>query len=281
MDLEHKSIERIKMASELSLHHYGQSLICTYSGGKDSDVMLELFKRSGIPFEVVHNLTTVDAPPTVRHIKKVFQNLDEKGIRAVIQKPEISMWQLIPQKGYPPARTQRYCCEYFKETKIKRRFVATGVRWDESSKRKSREYIEPKMKSKKERQKFILLNDNDKARMMTERCEMQSDMILNPIIDWKDSEVWDFYWNECEAHNPLYEMGYYRVGCIGCPLAGKHRWKEFADFPAYELNYKRAFERMLETIHKDGKPTKWKNAEDVFLWWMEDKNVEGQLELKW
>lgn len=52
MDLEQKSIERIKMASEMSLHHYGKPLICTYSGGKDSDVMLELFKRSGVPFEV-------------------------------------------------------------------------------------------------------------------------------------------------------------------------------------------------------------------------------------
>ena len=57
MDLEQKSIERIKMASEMSLHHYGKPLICTYSGGKDSDVMLELFKRSGVPFEV-HNSHT-------------------------------------------------------------------------------------------------------------------------------------------------------------------------------------------------------------------------------
>ena len=47
---EHKSIERIKTASEISLRHYGKPLVCTYSGGKDSDVLLELFKRSGVPF---------------------------------------------------------------------------------------------------------------------------------------------------------------------------------------------------------------------------------------
>ena len=46
MDKEQKAIERIKMASEMSLQHYGRPLVCTYSGGKDSDVMLELFKRS-------------------------------------------------------------------------------------------------------------------------------------------------------------------------------------------------------------------------------------------
>ena len=38
-DKEQKSIQRIKMASEMSLHHYGKPLVCTYSGGKDSDVM--------------------------------------------------------------------------------------------------------------------------------------------------------------------------------------------------------------------------------------------------
>ena len=62
-DLEQKAIERIKIASEMSLSYYQKPLVCTYSGGKDSDVMLELFKRSGVPFEVHNSHTTVDAPP--------------------------------------------------------------------------------------------------------------------------------------------------------------------------------------------------------------------------
>ena len=70
MDLEQKAVKRIKTASEMSLHHYGKPLICTYSGGKDSDVMLELFKRSGIPFEAHHSHTTADAPQTVRHVRE-------------------------------------------------------------------------------------------------------------------------------------------------------------------------------------------------------------------
>lgn len=57
MDLEQKAIERIRTASEMSLHHYGEPLVCTYSGGKDSDVMLELFKRSGVPFEAIKSST--------------------------------------------------------------------------------------------------------------------------------------------------------------------------------------------------------------------------------
>ena len=60
----------------------------------------------------------------------------------------------------------------------------------------------------------------------------------------------------------------------------KHRWKEFADFPKYKDAYIRAFGRMLEAIHAEEKPTKWKSGYDVFLWWMEDQNVEGQISLE-
>ena len=88
MDLEQKAIERIRLASDLSLKHYGKPLVCTYSGGKDSDVMLELFRRSGIPFEVHNSHTTADAPQTVRHIRKLFKSLEEKGIEWEIEMPK-------------------------------------------------------------------------------------------------------------------------------------------------------------------------------------------------
>lgn len=277
MNLEQKAIERICLASELSLKHYGQPLVCTYSGGKDSDVMLELFRRSGVPFEVSHGLTTVDAPPTVKHIKETFKQLETDGIKATIHRPALTMWQLIVKKKMPPYRTRRYCCEEFKENATPNRFVATGVRWAESSRRKNRQEIEPRRK--KEAEKIILMSDNDKKRALIETCKIKGDMIVNPIVDWPDRDIWDYYWSECRSHNPLYSMGYYRVGCIGCPMAGKHRYKEFADWPTYERAYKRAFSRMLEAIKTTGRETKWRDAEDVFRLWMEDDNIEGQISM--
>lgn len=78
--------------------------------------------------------------------------------------------------------------------------------------------------------------------------------------------------------NPLYRMGYDRVGCIGCPIAGKcTRKQEFVDFPQYKYMYIRAFDKMLEVRKSKGKDTQWKTGEEVFLWWMEDDNIEGQL----
>lgn len=147
MDLEQKSIERIRTASEMSLHYYGKPLICTYSGGKDSDVMLELFLRSGVPFEVYNSHTSVDAPPTVYHIRKRFEQLEDKGINCHIHMPKMTMWQLIVKKKMPPTRLCRYCCSYFKENNTKNRFVATGVRWSESNRRKNLKEIGPRSKN--------------------------------------------------------------------------------------------------------------------------------------
>lgn len=147
MDKEKKAIERIKLASEMSLQYYGKPLVCTYSGGKDSDVMLELFKRSGIEFEVHNSRTTADAPQTVRHIRETFKKLELDGIKCEIEMPtyngkRTSMWDLIPKKLMPPTRLVRYCCSVLKETGCKNRYISTGVRWDESTQRKSREEFE-------------------------------------------------------------------------------------------------------------------------------------------
>lgn len=289
MDLEKKAIQRIKMASEMSLHHYGKPLVCTYSGGKDSDVMLELFKRSGVPFEVHNSHTTADAPQTVYHIRNMLRELELQGIKCDIDyhvQPDgrrITMWNLIPVRLMPPTRIARYCCSILKETGCRNRMIATGVRKAESKSREDRTEFEAIGRTKKEAVRVtekMLLTDNDESRMLFERCEMKAKTVVNPIIDWADSDIWDFYWNECKKHNVLYEMGFYRVGCIGCPIASKKaRYTEFRLFPKYKNLYIHAFDRMIEVRKSKGKNCEWKTGEEVFLWWMEDKNISGQMDL--
>lgn len=284
MDLEQKAIKRIQTASEMSLAHYGKPLVCTYSGGKDSEVMLELFRRCGIPFEVHNSHTTADAPQTVRHIRQVFHKLENEGIKCEIEYPTYkgkptSMWKLIPEKKLPPTRMVRYCCQILKETGCKNRYIATGVRWAESTKRKERAQFEKIGKAKKDKVNFsdevMLMNDNDEKRRISELCMQKNKMVVNPIIDWRDSDIWEYIRSEKLRVCELYNMGYNRVGCIGCPMAGKSRWKEFADFPEYKKLYIHAFERMVKINHKHS----WQTGEEVFRWWMEDENVEGQMEL--
>lgn len=60
-DLEQTAIERLRAASDMSLRLFEKPLVITYSGGKDSDVLLHLARVSDIPFEALHSLTTADA----------------------------------------------------------------------------------------------------------------------------------------------------------------------------------------------------------------------------
>ncbi len=289
MDKEQKAIERIRLASEMSLHYYGKPLVCTYSGGKDSDVMLELFKRSGSPFEVHNSHTTADAPQTVYHIRKVLKKTELQGIRCEIEMPTYkgkptSMWKLIPQKLMPPTRRVRYCCAVLKETGCQNRYIATGVRWDESTQRATRTELEKIGYTKDDGEKFtslMLMNDNNARRRISELCMQKNKMVVNPIIDWKDRDVWEFIRSEKIETCELYKCGYNRVGCIGCPIASKkHRYKEFADFPKYKQLYINAFGRMLEERKRRGKECNWTAGEEVFYWWMEDKNIPGQMSIE-
>lgn len=50
MDNFDNAIELFKMGSRISQRNYGQPIVVTYSGGKDSDVLLEVAKASGEPF---------------------------------------------------------------------------------------------------------------------------------------------------------------------------------------------------------------------------------------
>ena len=86
-DMEKMAIERLKFASEMSLKNYGKPLIVTTSGGKDSSVCVQLAINAGIPFEVMHNHTTADAPETVYFIRDEFKRLEEKGITCILNKP--------------------------------------------------------------------------------------------------------------------------------------------------------------------------------------------------
>ena len=164
---EEKAIKRLQVASEMSLMHYKKPLVIAYSSGKDSAVLLDLTERAEIPFEVVHSHTTADAPETVYHVRNEFRRLENKGVICKIDYPtykgkRTSMWSLIPLKGVPPTRIMRYCCTVLKEHSGTGRFIATGVRWAESTKRKGRGIMEVSHSDKRKR--IQLNSDNDDVR---------------------------------------------------------------------------------------------------------------------
>ena len=127
-------------------------------------------------------------------------------------------------------------------------------------------------------------NDEESLDALFAPCKLAAKRFVNPIVDWSDREVWDFLHDARIPVNPLYFCGFSRVGCIGCPMAGKHRYFEFARYPQYEKLYLIAFDRMLEERRRRGKlDGSWHmgtTAEDVFHWWMEDDFIRGQMSLE-
>lgn len=283
IDKEQMAIERLREASRMSLAYYKQPLIVTTSGGKDSSVCVSLAQVAGIPFEIMHNHTTADAPETVYFVRDEFKRLETLGIKCTINYPEYkgkrtSMWDLIPQKLMPPTRIVRYCCSVLKERGGAGRFITTGVRWSESASRKNNRGIYEAGRS------IILNNDNDEKRRLFETCTVKAKRVCNPIIDWTDDDVWDYIGSYHLPVNPLYECGFKRVGCIGCPMAGAQgRYKEFARYPKYKNLYIKAFDRMVQERIRRGKMDgSWRigtTGEDVFHWWMEDGVLPGQFEI--
>lgn len=83
-------------------------------------------------------------------------------------------------------------------------------------------------------------------------CQTYARRTLNPIFDWSTEEVWEFIHHYNIPYCKLYDQGYKRLGCIGCPMAGKHRVEEFERYPKYKKAYTSAFQRMIERQIADG-----------------------------
>ena len=117
----------------------------------------------------------------------------------------------------------------------------------------------------------MLNYDSDNARRFVENCIRTKKMIVNPIIEWTDEDVWEFLNSNGIPHCSLYDEGFTRLGCIGCPMGGGRKQRnEFERWPAYEKLYRKAFERMLAVRKENGLPCEWQDADDVMKWWMQE-----------
>lgn len=147
----------------------------SYSGGKDSDVILELTKMAGIPYRAIYKNTTIDPPQTIAHAR---------GMGAEVIRPKKTFFQLVSEKGFP-SRVSRWCCSVLKEYKVCDRAIL-GIRRSASRKRAER-YKEPevcRVYSAKEKVKQYL-----------------------PILEWTDRDVEEFIKERNIKCHPLYYRG--------------------------------------------------------------------------
>ena len=264
-----------------------------FSGGKDSVVVKKLLDMSGCKYDAHYRVTSVDPPELVRFIKDVHGDV-AREIPHYSDGSPITMWNLIPKKMMLPTRVARFCCQSLKEDGGDGRKTVTGVRWDESYNRKTNQGavtiykkggIDPEIEesdffAKTPKGGVVLVNDNEESRRMIESCYKRTKTVINPIIEWTDQDVWEFIREENVPYCSLYDEGFKRLGCIGCPMADKQRLKEFARWPKYKQMYLRAIKKMMDIREAKGMPLRTRRTvEDVWHWWMEDGVLPGQISL--
>lgn len=206
-----------------------------YSGGKDSDVILELAKMSGVKFDAHHSLTTIDPPELVYHVRT------HKEVK--IEHPAKPFLAMLVEAGFPQ-RHRRWCCQKYKENGGHGRLVITGIRAAESPRRAKRAMLETCMNNKTKR-------------------------YLHPIIDWTTGDVWQFINERKIKYCSLYDEGWKRIGCLFCPMINSaERLMQAMRYPRYELAFIRAFEK----LHASGRESqkRWSSGEETFRYWMSD-----------
>jgi len=193
----------------------------SYSGGKDSDVILELAKMAGIDFRAIYKNTTIDPPGTIRHCR---------DMGAEVLAPKQRFVDIISERGFPN-RWRRFCCDILKEYKVLDRAVH-GIRREESFKRAER-YKEP--------EQCRLYPNKEKVR------------VYYPILEWTLGDVARFIEERGIRCAPVYydERGCFhperRLGCLCCPLQNTNRRKEeFKRYPGILKLYLRGGAEFLK-----------------------------------
>lgn len=260
------AVERIQLAHEAAR---GEKLYIAFSGGKDSTVLwgivCDAAEKDGVPIELYaerhYHITGLDPPELIQHMRAFCPDLHWDMYA-------LSFWRLLEKKQFPPTRRKRWCCLELKESGGDGRFCCTGVRRGESSRRMaSRAAFEGRN---------ILMNDNSEARQYFEFCMQRSKRVCNPLVDWTTENVWNYIRDRKLPYCGLYDEGFERLGCIGCPLAGASREMGFRRWPKYRENYIRGFDRMLRARKASGKDcVTWQSGEDVFAWWMDERSMDA------
>lgn len=285
--LEH-SVELLRKAERLALAYddvYGYYL--AFSGGKDSQCLYHVAKLAGVRFKAHMNLTSIDPPEVIRFVKREYPDVE-------LVKPKKSIFQAAVDNQILPTMRVRWCCAEYKETAGAGKVTLIGIRKAESARRAKRNEVEidsrkfsgdleglEEYRKKKNREKrgrkpkgnreVTIVNADGESVLGCIRGK--ESLLISPIIDWTDEEVWEFLGVLGVKHCELYDEGWHRIGCIGCPMSShKQKMIENKRYPHVKRNWIKAIKairsgggiqkRIYLVEHPQGLDASQKTSED-------------------
>jgi phosphoadenosine phosphosulfate reductase len=176
----------------------GIPVTVSFSGGKDSLVVLNITKKAVKEFEAFFIDTGLEFPETVKFVENFASS---SGIKVKIEKAGTAFDENFPAFG-PPAKDFRWCCKVCK--------------------------LGPITKALSEYKKGCITIDGKRRYESFQRGNIGAvesnpfvpgQLSIFPIKDWRALEVWLYIFMEKLSYNVLYDEGFERIGCWLCPAA--------------------------------------------------------------
>lgn len=251
------SIELLRKAERLAKSYDKENgYYLAFSGGKDSQCLYHIAKLAGVQFQAHMNLTSVDPPEVIRFVRKQYPDV-------LLAKPHDSIYNVAIRKKILPTRRVRWCCEEYKEMAGAGKVTLIGIRKAESVRRAKRNEVEinnrsfsgtldeledyRKQKTAKYKQRKAQKNGegvtivNADGERVLGCIRGKESLLISPIIEWTDKEVWLFLNTLGIAHCELYDQGFNRIGCIICPMTSpKQQAKGMMRWPHVKRNWIKA-----------------------------------------
>ena len=214
--------------------------LASFSGGKDSQVVLDLCTRAIPPesFEVIYSDTGYELPSSLALYDQIIEYYHQRFPTlkfSVARNHEnvINYWDKIGT----PSDTHRWCCSIMKTAPLYRMLKVEGSN----------------------KQARVLTFDGVRAEESTRRSGysregrgVKHDTVINarPILYWNTTEIFLYMFEHNLPINPAYRQGMTRVGCLLCPFSSE--WNEHIAKLYYGKDIKPFEQRIISNAKKAG-----------------------------
>lgn len=243
------------MGKKVVLTSHIDMVITSFSGGKDSQVVLDLVSRviPSTEYRVIYSDTGYELPSSIElynrvknYYSAIYPNLEFQ--KSKNHQPVLYYWDEMDS----PSKIHRWCCSVMKTAPLYRllkELNGTG------------------------KQPNVLAFEGVRAEESPARSQyarigrgVKHSNVINarPIFEWNITEVWLYILSHQLPINFAYRRGLSRVGCVICPLSSElgdyldyHLFKETAQ-PFIDKLRKNAVESGIKNVDEYIKFRKWK-----------------------